>query len=68
MVRLSVQYQGYGSRRIQVFLEREGIEVGKDRCRRLWAAHGLQVIKKRSGKRIATGRTRPMAPTKANSV
>jgi transposase InsO family protein len=31
-------------------------------------AHGLQVPKKRSRKRIATGRRRPIALTKANSV
>lgn len=68
MYRLSGQYPRYGSRRIRVFLGREGIEIGKDRCGRLWAAHGLQVPKKRLRKRIATGRPRPMAPTKANSV
>jgi putative transposase len=68
MVRLSGQYPRYGSRRIRVFLGREGIEVGKDRCGRLWAAHGLQVPKKRSRKRIATGRARPMAPTTVNCV
>ncbi len=68
MVRLSGQYPRYGSRRIRVFLGREGIEVGKDRCGRLWAEHGLQVPKKRTRKRIATGRPRPMAPTTANSV
>ena len=68
MHRLSGQYPRYGSRRIRVFLGREGIAVGKDRCGRLWAEHGLQVPKKRSKKRIATGRPRPMAPTTANSV
>lgn len=68
MYRLSGQYPRYGSRRIRVFLGREGIEVGKDRCGRLWAEHGLQVPKKRTRKRIATGRPRPMAPTMANSV
>lgn len=68
MHRLSEQYPRYGARRIRVFLGREGIEVGKDRCSRLWAEHGLQVPKKRSRKRIATGRVRPMAPMTANSV
>ena len=68
MHRLSGHYPRYGSRRIRVFLAREGIEVGKDRCSRLWAEHGLQVPKKRSRKRIATGRPRPMAPTTANAV
>lgn len=68
MQRLSKQYPRYGSRRIRVFLGREGIEIGKDRCRRLWAAHGLQVPKKRSRKRVAASRPRPMAPAAANSV
>lgn len=68
MQRLSAQYPRYGSRRIRVFLGREGIDIGKERCSRLWAEHGLQVPKKRSRKRIATGRPRPMAPMTANSV
>ena len=68
MHRLSGQYPRYGSRRIRVFLGREGIEIGKERCGRLWAEHGLQVPKKRTRKRIATGRPRPMAPTMANAV
>ncbi|MEC5218825.1 transposase InsO family protein, partial [Actimicrobium sp. GrIS 1.19] len=68
MCRLSAQYPRYGARRIRVFLGREGFAVGKDRCGRLWAEHGLQVPKKRSRKRIATGRPRPMAPMVANAV
>jgi len=68
MYRLSAQYPRYGSRRIRVFLGREGIEMGKDRCGRLWAEHGLQVPRKRSRKRLATGRPRPMAPMTANAV
>lgn len=68
MQRLSGQYPRYGSRRIRIFLAREGIEVGKERCSRLWAEHGLQVPKKRSRRRITTGRPRPLAPMVANSV
>jgi putative transposase len=34
MQRLSVQYPRYGSRRIRVFLARDGIEVGKEECAR----------------------------------
>lgn len=68
MQRLSAQYPRYGARRIRVFLGRDGIEIGKDRCGRIWAEHGLQVPKKRSRKRIATGRPRPMAPRSANEV
>lgn len=68
MHRLSGKYPRYGARRIRVFLGREGIDVGLDRCRRLWAQHGLQVPKKRSRKRVAQSRPRPMAPAAANSV
>jgi putative transposase len=68
MQRLSQQYPRYGSRRIRVFLGREGIDVGKDRCQRLWADHGLQVPRKRSRRRVATSRPRPVALAAANSV
>ena len=68
MRRLSDQYPRYGSRRIRIFLTREGMEVGKERCSRLWAEHGLQVPKKRSRRRVATGRPRPHAPMMENSV
>jgi putative transposase len=68
MQRLSRHYPRYGSRRIQVFLGREGIMVGDDKCRRLWAANGLQVPRKRPRRRIAGSRPRPLAPAMANSV
>ena len=68
MQRLSDRYPRYGSRRIRIFLAREGIAVGKERCSRLWAENKHQVPKKRTRKRIATGRPRPYAPTMANSV
>jgi len=32
MQRLSDRYPRYGSRRIRIFLAREGIAVGKERC------------------------------------
>jgi putative transposase len=68
MQRLSAQYPRYGVRRIRVFLAREGFEIGKDVCQRLWAAHGLQVPKKRPRRRLATARPRPLAPAMANAV
>ena len=68
MRRLSGQYPRYGSRRIRVFLKREGIHVSKEKCSRLWAEQGLQVPKKRPRRRIATSRPRPLAPAAANSV
>lgn len=68
MQRLSRQYPRYGSRRIRVFLGREGIEIGKDKCRRLWAEQDLQVPRKRPRRRVAGSRPRPLAPATANSV
>jgi putative transposase len=68
MQRLSGQYPRYGSRRIRVFLAREGIAVGKEKCSRLWAEQGLQVPKKRPRRRVAASRPRPLAPATANSV
>lgn len=37
MRRLSGQYPRYGARRMRVFLKREGVHVGKEKCSRLWA-------------------------------
>lgn len=68
MQRLSAQYPRYGVRRIRVFLAREGFEISKDACQRLWAEHGLQVPRKRPRRRIATARPRPLAPAMANAV
>jgi len=67
MKSLSGVYPRYGSRRIRVFLKREGIILGKEKCARLWAKAGLQVPKKRCRKR-AGSTLRPLAPTKENSV
>jgi putative transposase len=62
---LSGIYPRFGSRRIRVFLQRQGIVLGKERCARLWAKAGLQVPKKRRRRRIAGTRLRlhpAMAP------
>src|SRR6185437_5491273 len=67
MRKLSGIYPRFGSRRIRIFLQREGIHVGKERCGRLWANAGLQVPKKRRRKRIGTT-LRPLTPIKRNSV
>jgi putative transposase len=37
MKALSGHYPRFGSRRIRVMLERQGIVVGKERCAALWA-------------------------------
>lgn len=65
---LSGQHPRFGSRRIRVLLEREGIVVGRDRCASLWAWAGLQVPRKRRRRRIAGSRPRPHAPVARNSV
>jgi putative transposase len=68
MRELSGQYPRYGYRRIAIFLEREGHVMSFGKCHRLWKLSKLQVPKKRSRKRVATGRPRPNAPTGANQV
>lgn len=67
MKKLSGIYPRFGSRRIRIFLQREGIYTGKERCGRLWAKAGLQVPKKRKRKRVGST-LRPLAPTARNSV
>lgn len=67
MKTLSGIYPRFGSRRIRIFLQREGIYLGKERCGRLWAKAGLQVPKKRRRKRAGTT-LRPHAPSARNSV
>ncbi len=44
MQRLSGQYPRFGSRRIRVFLGREGIQVGQERCSRLWRAPAVRIV------------------------
>jgi putative transposase len=67
MKKLSGMYPRFGSRRIRIFLRREGIILGKERCGRLWAKAGLQVPKKRRKKRVIQT-VRPFAPLTKNSV
>jgi len=67
MKELSGAYPRFGSRRIRIFLQRDGMVMGKERCSRLWAQAGLQVPKKRRRK-LAVKRLRPLAPTARNSV
>lgn len=67
MKSLSRTYPRFGSRRIRVFLERDGINIGKERCSRLWAKAGLQVPKKRRRRRTV-GTLRPISPIARNFV
>jgi putative transposase len=50
MKKLSSKHPRYGSRRIRVLLRRQGLAIGKTRCRRLWAKSGLQVPQKKRRK------------------
>lgn len=67
MKQLSGAHPRFGSRRIKILLQREGIIIGKERCSRIWAQAGLQVPKKRRRKLSGT-RLRPLPPTGMNSV
>ena len=65
---LSARYPRYGYRRIAIFLARDGHGMSFGRARRLWRQARPRVPRKRSRKRIATGRPRPNAPAGANQL
>jgi len=65
---LSAQYPRYGYRRMRIFLQRQGHQLGWSRTHRLWRQAGLLLPKKRPRRRIATGRPRAHTPFKANMV
>ena len=65
---LSAQFARFGARRINIFLERQGMEISKDRCSRIWSAAGLQVPPRKKRRRgVARTTRRPMAPLGRNS-
>lgn len=68
MRRWAAQYPRFGYRRIQVFLEREGLVMSADRMHRLWRQNALQVPRKRPRRRIAGCRPRPHPATTRNSL
>jgi len=69
MRRLSEQYPRFGSRRIRIFLEREGIRIGQERCARLWGQAGLQVpTKKKRHRAMTPAQPRTCLPTAKNTV
>ncbi len=49
MQRLSGQYPRFGSRRIRIFLGREGLHVGQERCSRLWRKPVFRCLPNASG-------------------
>ncbi len=67
MKELSGKYPRYGARRIRVLLRRQGLAIGKTRCRRLWSKAGLQVPRKKRRKIAASGLRTP-SPTAMNTV
>jgi putative transposase len=68
MRELAAQYPRFGYRRIRVFLGRRGLAMSADRAHRIWRRAGLQVPRRRPRRRLATGRPRPLAPSRANEV
>ena len=68
MRELAGRYPRYGYRRIQVFLARQGFPMSADRTYRLWRQGGLQVPRKRSRRRVARSRPRPLPAAAANHV
>ena len=67
MKELSSKHPRYGSRRIRVLLRRQGIVIGKTRCRRLWSKAGLQVPRKKRRK-VAGSNLRIPSPKAMNAV
>ena len=66
---LSGQFPRFGARRIHIFLARQGIEISKDRCSRIWSAAGLQVPPRKKRRRgVARSSPRPMSAIGRNSV
>jgi hypothetical protein len=63
---LAAQYPRYGYRRIRIFLRRQGHALGRHRAHRPWWQAGLQLLRRRPRRRIATGRPRPLPAASAN--
>jgi putative transposase len=68
MRELSSQYPRYGYRRIHIFLARCGHGMSTDRAHRIWRQAELQVPRKRTRRRVAGSRQRPVPATAANHV
>jgi len=68
MKELAGQYPRYGYRRIQVFLARRGLAMSADRAHRIWRGAGLQVPRRRSRRRVAAHRPRPLPASATNPV
>ncbi len=62
------QYPRAGYRTVQIFLARQDHVLSADRAYRLWRQAGLQVLRRRPRRRVATSRPRPLPPTGINHV
>jgi putative transposase len=60
-------FEAYGYRKLQLALRRQGVEVGRDRVKRLMRAHGIQGAKRR-GKRWKTTTPDPHAGRRPDLV
>ena len=65
---LSAQYPRFGYRRIHIYLDRAGHKMSIERAHRLWRLAELQVPRRKSKKRAASGRPRPTPATGVNQV
>lgn len=68
MKHLSAQHPRFGSRRIRILLEREGLVLGKERCRRIWTQAGLQVPRKKKRKIVDVRQSLSLSSQNPNEV
>jgi putative transposase len=65
---LAEHYPRYGYRRIQALLARKGHPMSADRAYWFWRAASLQVLRKRTYRRVATHHSRPLLASDANQA
>jgi len=68
MREMAGQYPRYGYRFIRIFLGREGMTMSAGRAYRLWRVAGLQVPRRKTRRRVAASRPRPLPATGPNQV